>query len=209
MDVDEEQGWLKYHYDRILIESSRIITPTLPGCTVVLNGAQVEMLRNAVHYLDRRSTFVSEYGALTYETPDDDDWDAIRAVVADLEEKLMGDLNVPWGFFESYLEARQTLDGVAGTTVLTFSTVPANEIWKVTQWISTDSNSTPVVHILRVVRSTIQYSQSAVNPASIGDWVGELVDITMIEGDYLQVAFAGTSLNDDCYAFVGGYKMVV
>ena len=95
--MDEEQGWLKYRYDRILIESSRIITPTLPGCTVVLNGAQVEMLRNCAHYLDRRSTFVSEYGDLTYETPDNDDWDDIRAQVADLEEKLMGDVNVPFG----------------------------------------------------------------------------------------------------------------
>ena len=102
--MDEEQASLKYHYDRILIESSRIITPTLPGCTLVLNGAQVEMLRNCAHYLDRRYTFVSEYGELTYETPDDDDWDDIRAQVADLEEKLMGNENTIFGVYERWVE---------------------------------------------------------------------------------------------------------
>ena len=55
-----------------------------------ITGAQLEMLRNLTQYLHRRSTFVAETHEGYYLAADNDDWDSIQAVVAELEETLMG-----------------------------------------------------------------------------------------------------------------------
>jgi len=48
------------------------------------------MLRNVTQYLRRRSTFAEAETETGYLSPDTEDWDTILAIVADLEEKLMG-----------------------------------------------------------------------------------------------------------------------
>ncbi|GAH00705.1 unnamed protein product, partial [marine sediment metagenome] len=51
---------------------------------------QLELLRNLTQYLHRRSSFADEYHTDYYLCADNDDWDVIEAIVADLEETLMG-----------------------------------------------------------------------------------------------------------------------
>ena len=207
--MDEEQGWLKYHYDRILIESSRIITPTLPGCTVVLNGAQVEMLRNVAHYLDRRSTFVSEYGALTYETPDDNDWDDIRAQVADLEEKLMGDLNVPWGYNDVYGQIETDTVTVAGTNILTFDAVPTGEIRKLTGCSGYCSTANPENVSLRPEVGGVEIRVWFQRTVVAWELYTELLDVTQKADDALLMYFYNCEIGDTIVGTVWGYGMVV
>jgi hypothetical protein len=81
----------KGYYDpRVLIDVPRVLDPQFYDSVLCLTGAQLEMLRNLTAYLARRSTFVSEYHDGYYLAPDNDEWDAIQAIVADLEEAIMG-----------------------------------------------------------------------------------------------------------------------
>lgn len=86
------EAWRRkeYYEPRVLIETERVLTPQFDELWVCLDGSQVEMLRNLTQYLHRRSTFAEAYDAFGYFAPDNDDWDTIQAIVADLEEKLMG-----------------------------------------------------------------------------------------------------------------------
>jgi hypothetical protein len=82
---------VKQFYDkRILIEVSRVLESSVSDSLICLTGAQLEMLRNLCQYLHRRSTFVDEYLATGYLAPTNEEWDEIQAIVAELEEALMG-----------------------------------------------------------------------------------------------------------------------
>lgn len=79
-----------YFDGRVLIESARVLDSPYDDALVCLTGAELELLRNLTTYLHRRSSFVDTYHDGYYIMPDDDDWDAVSAIVATLEEKLMG-----------------------------------------------------------------------------------------------------------------------
>lgn len=80
----------KYYNKRVLIETSRILDPQFSDGLLCITGAQIEMLRNLMQYLKRRSTFVSSYETGYYIAPSEEEWDDLQAIVADLEETLMG-----------------------------------------------------------------------------------------------------------------------
>ena len=80
----------KYYDKRVLIDVDRVLTPQYDDALLCITGAQLEMLRNLTQYLHRRSTFVSEYDVSTYLIADNDDWDDISDIVADLENTIMG-----------------------------------------------------------------------------------------------------------------------
>jgi len=81
----------KTYYDkRILIETSRILNTSFESSLICLEGEELELLRNMCQYLHRRSTFVSEYHTGYYLAPSTIEWNALDAIVAKLEEKLMG-----------------------------------------------------------------------------------------------------------------------
>jgi hypothetical protein len=79
-----------YYRPRVLIDTARVIDSDLGDELVCLTGPQLEMLRNLVSYLHRRSTFVSEYRENSYLAPTNAEWDAIQTEVAELEYTLMG-----------------------------------------------------------------------------------------------------------------------
>jgi len=81
----------KYYEPRVLIDTERILDTEFDAVLVCLTGAQVEMVRNLTQYLHRRSTFAQGYETAYYLAPNNDDWDAIEAIVADLENKLMSE----------------------------------------------------------------------------------------------------------------------
>lgn len=81
----------KTYYDkRVLIAVSDIIEPIADDTIICLTGAQIVMLRNLTQYLHRRSTFVDVYHDTCYLAPTNEQWDTLDAIVADLEDKLMG-----------------------------------------------------------------------------------------------------------------------
>lgn len=81
----------RYVESRVLIETGRVLSPQFLDATLYITGAELELLRNMMAYLNRESTFVSEYGDGYYLTPTVAEWDALQAIVAHLEEMLMGE----------------------------------------------------------------------------------------------------------------------
>lgn len=86
-DVWRRKG---YYAKRVLIDTERVLSPQFEDSLVCITGAQFEMLRNLTQYLKRRSTFASNYADTHYLCPTEEEWDTIQAIVADLEETLMG-----------------------------------------------------------------------------------------------------------------------
>lgn len=144
----------RYVERRVLIDSARILDSPFDDSLICLSGAELELLRNVCLYLRRQDTFVASYFAQHYLTPDSTDWDALQAVVAGLEEKLMGcaeletlidqikgyaaacafDLNL-MRTMQTRIEAND-FDGETSTggvhEYVTFGTVPAGYIQYVT-----------------------------------------------------------------------------
>ena len=98
--MSEAERRRKYRYNHVLIESARILDPQFSDAVVFLSGAQVELLRNVTQYLNRQDTYVAAYEGHYYLTPTDENFDSIQAIVADLEETLMGNPNTIWGYKE-------------------------------------------------------------------------------------------------------------
>ena len=88
--MEEAERRLSYQYQRVLLETTRVLSPQFDDTLICLTGAELELLRNVCTYFHLRSSFVSQYDETYYLCPDDEDWDDIQAIVADLEEKLMG-----------------------------------------------------------------------------------------------------------------------
>lgn len=126
--MSEEERRTGYNTQRILIDAIRILEPSFYPQGIYLSGAQVELLRNVTAYLGRRSTFVDEYHGAYYLMPDDTDWSAIEAIVADLEEKLSNNDNVPFGFTERWVDVLESLLVGDGTQTITLNPVNSGEI---------------------------------------------------------------------------------
>lgn len=86
------ESWRRkaYYNKRVLIETARVLSPQGEDALLCITGAQLEMLCNLTQYLRRRSTYASEYANDYYLAPTEAEWDSILAIVADLEETLMG-----------------------------------------------------------------------------------------------------------------------
>lgn len=81
----------KAYYDkRVLIDTERILDPQFDDSVLCLTGAQLELIRNLMQYLHRRSTFASEYELGYYLAPTEQEWDNLQVIVADLEDTIMG-----------------------------------------------------------------------------------------------------------------------
>lgn len=79
-----------YYRPRILLPVESVQDCDFPETLICLTGPEQAMLRTVVDYLNRRSTWVAAYHETSYEIPDDETWDVLQALTADLEEKLMG-----------------------------------------------------------------------------------------------------------------------
>lgn len=86
-ETEQRRG---FRAGRVLIEAARVLDPQFEDSLVCLTGAELELLRNVCAYLHRRETYVDTYHGGYYMMPDDEDFDDVQAIVAGLEEKLMG-----------------------------------------------------------------------------------------------------------------------
>ena len=100
--------WRKrtYYKPRVLISTQRVLDPQFDDGLICLTGAELEMLRNLTQYLKRRSTFSEDETESGYLSPSTADWDSIQAIVANLEEKIMGCQEL-MAIFEDMLLAMQ------------------------------------------------------------------------------------------------------
>ncbi len=198
-----------YRYDRILISSERVLDPEFNDAVVFLSGAQIEMLRNVTSYLRRLDTYVTETHLGYYITPTTADYDDILAIVADLEETLMGNPNTIWGYADIYNEWEEELLVTAGKVTLTFSTVPEGEVWIIKN-INAVNGVSGDVEIQAMVRKGV-YDHMLVYEWVAGAWTRVLWHGEMIlaEDDYLHVDIYNCKDDDNVFASVSGYKMAV
>lgn len=120
----------RYRYDRIVIEKARILDAQFDDAVLFFTGAQIELMRNMTEYLRRLETYCSDYHLGYYLTPTPEDYDSLMAIVASLEETLMGNPNTLFGYKGTkHLDNSTTVSG-AGLKQLSTGTVPADELWR-------------------------------------------------------------------------------
>jgi len=120
-----------YWHNQVLIDSDRILTPQFGDAVVWLSGAQLEMLRNVSQYLNRISTYCAETHEGYYLVPTDADYDDILAIVADLEETLMGNANVIFGYKDVRYDVSEGTVSGAGDKTRYVDAPAAGEVFRI------------------------------------------------------------------------------
>lgn len=198
-----------YAYNRVLIESDRVLDPEFNDAVVFLSGAQIELLRNVTQYLNRLSTYVSEYNPGYYLVPTDEDFDDILEIVADMEETLMGNPNTIWGYKERWVES-QSVEGIgAGSTYVDSDPVPEGYVYVLQHWMAVHAGGGPL--------SSTVYSKADGNEVVLftapalasADYALETANLTLSEGDYISFRVVGLPVSTYGYLRVSGYKMAV
>lgn len=207
--MSETDTYYRYNRERVLIETARMYRPLLAQAIVHLTGAQVEMLRNMTQYLNRPNTYVEEYEVSKYLTPNASQFDGIQAIVADLEEKLMGNENVIWGYQDRLAEEQHNFDTPAGINYLLFPIVPAGEAWVLTSitWVNTVTN--PTVSYAQVFNDPDEWNIFNISSPGANVYKSITCHTVLKEDDRLRVGFNGCALHDAIYAWTTGYKMDV
>lgn len=198
-----------YNRTRVLIESDRVLEPPGKGRATFLSASHLEMLRNLTHYLHRRTSFVSEYAVQYYMMPDDTDWDAIEEIVAELELNLMPDNVTVWGYSDR-LHTVEDDTVASGTTLLqNHTTVPSGEVWVVSGFNLWSSAAVPsVLVVARMFGANCPVGGPLALTAGIY-YVSPAMQVTLKEGDWMQVSWAGLAVGQRCISNVWGYKMDV
>ncbi len=198
-----------YTYHRVLIDSARVLDPQFDDAVIYVTGAQLEMLRNMTQYLNRLSTYVSGYHLNYYHSPTVEDYDSILAIVADLEETLMGNPNTIWGYEERWRKKSEEVASGAGDVWVVMPQVPAGEVW-VLEEAYTYHQADAAKHVIMYAQADGEYyyfaDVPALAPGIYERWQGRIV---LSEGD--RVASWVTTPGDgkSVWFAVWGYKMVV
>lgn len=174
-----------YTYHRVLIESARVLSPQFSDAVIYVTGAQLEMLRNMTQYLHRLSTYVSDYQPGYYLSPTVEDYDDILAVVADLEDVLMGNPNTIWGYYDRWDE-NDWREGVGTADVFVdLSTVPEGEVWILEEaYVFHEADTTKELKVYADGGGDYFYLLRfpSASPIIYHRWAGRLV---LKEGDHL------------------------
>ena len=207
--VSESERRRNYRYNRVLIDSERILDPQFDDAVVFLSGAQVEMLRNVTQYLRRLETYVDERHLGYYITPDATDYDDILEIVADLEETLMGNPNTIWGYAAQWAEWLGETKSGDGAFFAVTAAVPADYVYVLqSAFVRNATTAKPAASITAYVDAkdyTLARALTLAGTAPL-EWNG---CITLKEGDYIKMYIAGCLNGDSIRSGVVGYKMVV
>lgn len=198
-----------YVTGRILIAAERMETPQFDAMGIYLSGEQVEMLRNVVHYLSRRTTWVDAYADAYYTMPGDEDWDSILAIIADMEDKLMANENTLWGYHDRWVQSDEIRLGTDGNYVKVFDAVPEGWVYVLQSASIKNAAGVRGWTYIRIKDGTnVQTLFNTKTPLTgIADiWCG---DQKLAEGDVVEIRQNNCLENDDITAVIWGYKMVV
>ncbi len=190
-----------------MLETDRILNPQFDDAVLYFTGAQIEMLRNMTQYLNRIDTYASLYNLTSYLVPTDDDFDDILAIVADMEETLMGNPNTIWGYEDRLAEREDHTKVGAGTYNMDFDQVPAGEVWVVTAIASYNSASNGY-HEYLLSDSVTYYPVYPFGYASANIWrVTAPMHLVLKEDDRMRIVFRDCQNNDILIGTLTGYKM--
>lgn len=205
-EVERRRG---YGYNRVLIESERILASEFDDAVVWLSGAQIEMLRNVTQYLNRLGTYAAEYNPGYYLVPTDEDFDDILEIVADMEEALMGNPNTIWGYKDTYSWRGENPNTAAGNVNLYGLPVPEGEVWRVfNASFATESASCTRITLYAIVEGVFIKLHRVDSPVSVKLY-SYLVDVTLAEDDKIYILGEDMTLHDTLSLFLSGYQMDV
>ena len=198
-----------YNTQRVLIDSTRILSTTFDDGDLYFTGPQIELMRNLVQYANRIESYVAEYESGYYLTPDNDDWDDIQAIVADMEETLMGNPNTLWGYHDRLYEYNEHQKTGAGSYTLEVLEVPAGYVYVVNSIVS-NSVGTALNHQHQVClgNSCVTVHQET-QSASAVLVINSGVSYVLAAGDKVKVVYTAAQDADYLVARVWGYMMVV
>ncbi len=198
-----------YRYDRVLIEAERVLDSQFDDAVLTVSGAQLEILRNLMMYANRQATFVDTYYTNFYELPDDTDWDAIQAIVAELEERLMGNVNTPLGYYDRVFEEINDVGVPAATRTLRMTVVPSGYVY-IIQAIAMRNDDSGVNQTKAVTDGNSSLIIERLSPAGAGLWHPLQVPNTVLkESDTIEGTFYNCTSGDDLHLKIWGYKMQV
>ena len=144
--MSEEWRRRRYYRTRVLISTQDVLESPFPDGLLCLSGGQLNIIRNLLQYATRRANFVSTYETDTYLTPTEEEWDAIQAIVADLEEQAMGDCSELMSRLDDLLAAVEcicpSLLDLRSNTVLSPDSLNTDEITDVFEWSDNVPNPT-------------------------------------------------------------------
>jgi len=206
--VDTERK-KRYSPTRVLISGDRVKDSQFLDTTIRLTGGQLELLRNLTQYLHRRSTFVAEYENAYYLIPTDDDWDTISAIVASLEEKLMGDENALFGYYDRYFEQVLKTVTIAGWNFLFTVAPPAGEIYVVNSAAAINVETNPTSMQFGIDIGGLRFYTYRVALPGANTYVPWSATQILKEDDRGVVAVEGCDIGDHLLYHVWGYKMKV
>ena len=203
-EIDRTSG---YVYDRVLIETARVLDPQAPGKSVFLNAGHLEMLRNLIAYAYRKTTFVSEYQAGSYLVPSDTDWRQLLSQIAEMEYNLMTGDNVLWGFNDDWHESAGLTMPSDGAFTASTTAVPAGWVYvaqAITMRNPTGQRGEAIIRLISsVAAATLAYSASLVAKEPLI----HSNEVSLVEGDTV-LFYMGACLEDDVIeATVWGYKL--
>jgi len=207
--MSESERRRKYRWDRVLIETDRLFNPQFDDAVVYLTGAQLEMLRNTTQNLRRPETYVSEYAMGYYLTPTVEDYDSILAIVADLEEVLMGNPNTIWGYKDRLFEFPFVTSTGETNTDLYSSSVPAGYVYVVNHWSFVHVGGTTCGVMLMLDDGSQQQRIYTAPALPSGEHVYQSINIPMKEDDRFWLRIIGLPDTTSAYLRIWGYKMVV
>jgi len=200
---------LNYRDDAMLIEASRILSPQFDQMIISLTGAQVELLRNATMVFHKESTFVSTYHDGYYYTATTADFDAISTIVANLEEKLMGNENTIFGYKERYLEEWINESHAAGLQLLETLPVPAGYVHVVEHIYSIQHVTSNSFQQIIATNDTNLVIIGALFPVVAGVPMTLRTHIVLKEEDYIRCTWGSSAVDEHLGFGVWGYKMKV
>ena len=172
-----------YVATRVLIDSAKILETTFDDGDLYFTGEQIELMRNLMQYANRIDSYVSEYEPGYYLTPDDTDWDSIQAIVADLEEVLMGNPNTIWGFTARWSGSDEGTSIGEAYTDCGLGPVPAGYVYVIEHWsfIHHDTQTRACVLVLTGgdPEQIVYYAPNVAQE----DFVYDGANLTLAEGD--------------------------
>lgn len=207
--MSEAERRRTYTESRVLMSSVAVLNPTFSDGALYFTGAQVEIMRNLVQYANRIESYVAEYESGYYLTPDNDDWDDIQAIVADLEETLMGNPNTLWGYNDRIEQYEYEGDADVGENILVLDDVPANTVYVITDIYAMHAITGCTAIELDSRIGTGNYPLLKVSPVANYqpyNWAGFHV---MKAGDNLRAVFYACTATDTLFLKARGYSMLV
>lgn len=198
-----------YRDSRVLIDAARVLDPQFDDDVLTLTGAQIEMLRNLTQYLNRRDTFVDEYHEQYYLIPDDADWDSLQQVIADLEDVLMGNPNVVFGYGDVWGDAEAALDVDAGNATINYDVVTNGKIIVVTNFSVIPWQANVRSLELRVVVDGTSVTLKSETAVVAYKSVDIQCNIILKAGDRLAFRYDAAAAGDDFVSHACGYAMEI